>query len=81
MTKPGDMEIWCHVRFTPTFGLRIKDLIDEANINVETIRQAIIPESPPTQFSQEPGPSVSAQKTGRKTFNKIKSNQNLHLGN
>ena len=30
----------------PTFGLRIKDLIDEANINIETIRQATMPESP-----------------------------------
>ena len=34
----------------PTFGLRIKDLIDEANINIETIRQATIPESPPWQL-------------------------------
>ena len=33
-----------------TFGLRIKDLIDEANINIETIRQATIPESPPWQL-------------------------------
>ena len=34
----------------PTFGLQIKDLIDEANINIETIRQATIPESPPWQL-------------------------------
>ena len=34
----------------PHFGLRIKDLIDEANINIETIRQATIPESPPWQL-------------------------------
>ena len=37
----------------PTFGLRIKDLIDEANINIETIRQATIPESPPWQLESQ----------------------------
>ena len=34
----------------PVFELRIKDLIDEANINIETIHQATIPESPPWQL-------------------------------
>ena len=37
-------------RIKDLIDLRIKDLIDEANINIETIRQATIPESPPWQL-------------------------------
>ena len=34
----------------PTFGLRIKDLIDEANINIDIIHEVNVPEFPPWEL-------------------------------
>ena len=58
----------------PTFGLRIKDLIDEANINIETIRQATIPESPPWQLES---PLIIY---GLKTVKKVDTNPLVFQG-
>ena len=58
----------------PTFGLRIKDLIDEANINIETIRQATIPESQPWQLES---PLIIY---GLKTVKKVDTNQLVFQG-
>ena len=41
--KPKYSEIFANrPKAMPTFGLGIEDLIDEANINIETIRQATV---------------------------------------
>ena len=58
----------------PTFGIRIKDLIDEANINIETIRQATIPESPPWQLES---PLIIY---GLKTVKKVNTNPLVFQG-
>ena len=58
----------------PTFGLRIKDLIDEANINIETIRQATIPESTPWQLES---PLIIY---GLKTVKKVDTNPLVFQG-
>ena len=58
----------------PTFGLRIKDLFDEANINIETIRQATMPESPPWQLGS---PLIIY---GLKTVKKVDTNPLVFQG-
>ena len=58
----------------PTFGLRIKDIIDEANINIETIRQTTIPESPPWQLES---PIIIY---GLKTVKKVDTNPLVFRG-
>ena len=58
----------------PTFGSRIKDLIDEENINIETIRQTTIPESPPWQLES---PIIVY---GLKTVKKVDTNPLVFQG-
>ena len=55
-------------------GLRIKDLIDEANINIETTLQATIPESPPWHLES---PIIIY---GLKTVKRVDTNPSVFQG-
>ena len=67
----------CYAIFTRFMGLAIyfdTGLIDEANINIETIRQATIPESPPWQLES---PLIIY---GLKTVKKVDTNPLVFQG-